>query len=155
MCRKFQNSERKIKMKRILISCESLVLHQGYEVTGCVTETLRIPREHCKLLAGPVPHHIPTPIRFPLFNSNGPLDSTLDGVNTYFYIVWVDLVTSSLVFRKTICYQHRCLVATAEFVFKEQIWSCFWSRWHSQLPYTDTKHSNILIALKLRRKKDR
>ena len=114
-------------MKRILISCESLVLHQGYEVTGCVTEKLRIPREHCKLLAGPVPHHIPTPIqrRFPLFNSNGPLDSTLDGVNTYFYIVWVDLVTSSLVFRKTICYQHRCLVATAEFVFKEQIWSCF------------------------------
>ena len=47
MCRKFQNSERKIKMKRILISCESLVLHQGYEVTGCVTEKLRIPREHC------------------------------------------------------------------------------------------------------------
>ena len=56
---------------------------------------------------------------------NGPLDSTLDGVNTYFYIVWVDIVTSSLVFRKTICYQHRCLVATAEFIFKEQIWSCF------------------------------
>ena len=89
-------------MKRILISCESLVLHQGYEVTGCVTEKLRIPREYCKLLAGPVPHHIPTPIqrRFPLFNSNGLLDSTLDGVNTYFYIVWVDIVTSSLVFRK-------------------------------------------------------
>ena len=43
-------------MKRILISCESLVLHQRYEVTGCVTEKLRIPREHCKLLVGPVPH---------------------------------------------------------------------------------------------------
>ena len=62
-------------MKRILISCESLVLHQGYEVTGCVKEKLRIPREHCKLLAGPVPHHIPTPIqrRFPLFNSKASL----------------------------------------------------------------------------------
>lgn len=53
-------------MKRILISCESLVLHQGYEVTGCVTEKLRILREHFKLhvLAGPVSHHIPIQNRF-------------------------------------------------------------------------------------------
>ena len=49
-------------MKRILISSESLVLHQRYEVTGCVTEKLRIPKEHCKLLAGPVPRLIPIQI---------------------------------------------------------------------------------------------